>query len=90
MNAGGVSTGEVGADVNFSDFGVAFKGLFKTDKPTLEASWKVSDKIPVDGLSAKVHFDATDKSQTAGGTAFGCFVCVCVLRLSGARSLRCV
>jgi len=39
---------------------------FAPDKPTLEASWKVSDKIPVDGLSAKVHFDATDKSQTAG------------------------
>ncbi len=35
-------------------------------QPTLEASWKVSDKIPIEGLSAKVHFDATDKSQTAG------------------------
>lgn len=26
----------------------------------------MSDKIPIDGLSTKVHFDATDKSQTAG------------------------
>jgi len=66
VNVGGVSTGEVGADVTFSDFGVLFKGLFRTDRPTLEASWKVSDKIPVDGVSAKLHFDATDKSQTAG------------------------
>ncbi len=40
--------------------------LFRTDKPTLEVSFKVDDKIPVDGLSAKLHFDATDKSQTAG------------------------
>jgi hypothetical protein len=65
-NTGGVSTGELGSEVRFSDFGVTFKGLFKTDKPTLEASWKVSDKIPVDGLSAKLHLDATDSTQTAG------------------------
>jgi len=65
-NVGGVSTGEVSTEFVLSDFGITSKILFRTDKPTLEASWKVSDKIPVDGLSAKVHFDATDKSQTAG------------------------
>jgi len=65
-NTAGVSVGEASSEVNFSDFGITFKGLFRTDKPTLEASWKVSDKIPVDGLSAKVHFDATSSSQTAG------------------------
>lgn len=66
VNAGDVSTGEVGSEVAFVDFGVTFKGLFKTDKPTLEASWKVSDKLKVDGLTAKLHFDATDSTQTAG------------------------
>jgi len=66
VNVGGVSTGEISEEIRFADFGVTFKGLFRTDKPTLEASWKVSDKIPVDGLSAKLHFDASDKSQTTG------------------------
>jgi len=66
VNAGGASTGELSSETAFTDFGVTFKGLFRTDRPTLEASWKVSEKIPVDGLSAKLHFDATDKSQTAG------------------------
>jgi len=65
-NVGGQSTGEISSEVNIEDFGITSKVLFKTDKPTLEASWKVSDKIPVDGLSAKVHFDATNASQTAG------------------------
>jgi hypothetical protein len=65
-NVGGVSTGEVSTEVNLSDFGVTSRFVFRTDKPTLEASWKVSDKIPVDGLSAKVHFDASSNSQTAG------------------------
>jgi hypothetical protein len=66
VNAGDVSTAEVGSEVNLSDFGITFKGLFRTDKPTLEASWKVSDKLGVDGLSAKLHFDAADVTQTAG------------------------
>jgi hypothetical protein len=65
VSLGGVSTGEVSAESKF-DFGVTSKVLFRTDKPTLEVSFKVDDKIPVDGLSAKLHFDATDKSQTAG------------------------
>lgn len=65
-SVGGVSTGEVSTEFKLTDFGITSKILFRTDKPTLEASWQVSDKIPVDGLSAKVHFDATDKSQTAG------------------------
>jgi hypothetical protein len=65
-SVGGSSTGEFSSEVVLSDFGVTSKIVFRTDKPTLEASWKVSDKIPVDGLSAKAHFDATDKSQTAG------------------------
>jgi len=66
VNAGGVSTGEVSTEFALTDFGVKSKILFKTDKPTLEASWQVSDKIPVDGLSAKLHFDASSSSQTAG------------------------
>jgi hypothetical protein len=65
-SVGGVSTGEVSTEFVLPDFGITNKILFRTDRPTLEASWKVSDKIPIDGLSAKVHFDATDKSQTAG------------------------
>jgi len=65
-NVAGVSTGETSAEVDLKDFGVVFKGLFKTDKPTLELSWKVDDKIPVVGLSAKVHFDASADAQTAG------------------------
>merc|ERR1739848_773858 len=65
VNAGGVSTGEVSTEFALTDFGVKSKILFKTDKPTLEASWQVSDKIPVDGLSAKLHFDASSSSQTA-------------------------
>lgn len=60
------AVGEVGSEINLSDFGITFKSLFRTDKPTLETSWRISDKIPVDGLSAKLHFDATDKTQTAG------------------------
>jgi len=65
-SVGGVSQGEVSAEFALADFGVTSKVLFKTDKPTLELSWGVSDKIPVDGLSAKLHFDATNNSQTAG------------------------
>merc|ERR1712232_1281652 len=55
-SVGGVSQGEVSAEFALADFGVTSKVLFKTDKPTLELSWGVSDKIPVDGLSAKLHF----------------------------------
>jgi hypothetical protein len=66
VNAGESSVAEVGSEVNFSDFGVTFKGLFKTDKPTLEASWKVSDKLQLEGFSAKLHFDASSSTQTAG------------------------
>jgi len=65
-NVGGDSTGEMSSEINFSEFGITLKTLFKTDKPTLELSWKVSDKLTVPGLSAKVHLDATDKSQTTG------------------------
>ena len=65
-NAGGVAVGEVSTEFALSDFGVKSKILFRTDKPTLEASWQVSDKIPVDGLSAKLHFDASSDAQTAG------------------------
>jgi len=65
-SVGGVSTGEVSTEFALREFGLTNKILFRTDKPTLEASWKVANKIPVDGLSATVHFDATDKSQTAG------------------------
>jgi hypothetical protein len=65
-SVGGVSTGEVSTEFALREFGLTNKILFRTDRPTLEASWKVANKIPVDGLSATVHFDATDKSQTAG------------------------
>mmetsp|Transcript_116520 Transcript_116520/g.163836 ORF Transcript_116520/g.163836 Transcript_116520/m.163836 type:complete len:320 (+) Transcript_116520:18-977(+) len=65
-SSAGKSTGEASSEVVFEDFGVTFKSVFKTADPSLEASWKVSDKIPVDGLSAKLCFDASDKSQYAG------------------------
>jgi hypothetical protein len=63
---GGKSTGEISAEVNVTDFGLTFKGLLNTDKPKLELSAKVSDRIPVDGLSAKLHLDSSKDAQTGG------------------------
>merc|ERR1711916_7635 len=65
-NADGKSTGEVSSEVNVTDFGLTFKTVYKTEKPTLEFSAKVSDRIPVDGLSAKFHFDASSEHQCGG------------------------
>lgn len=66
VNTGGNSTGEAGSEINITDFGLTVKTLFKTDKPTLETSLKIGEKLNVEGLSAKVHFDATNSSQTSG------------------------
>lgn len=65
-NAGGSSTGEVNHEIDFADFGVNFKSAFKTDKPSLDLTWKVSEKLPIDGVSAKLHFNASSTSQLAG------------------------
>jgi len=60
------TTGEISAEVNVTDFGLTFKGLLNTDKPKVEFSAKVSDRIPVDGLSAKLHLDSNKDAQTGG------------------------
>jgi hypothetical protein len=69
ISVGGKSSAEVTSDTNVTDFGLAFKTTYKTAKPSLDFSVKVSDRIPIDGLSGKVHFDASNTHQSWGLSA---------------------